>query len=366
MPFPHFRALAQRLRLSGSVSVSILIALATPSILPAQSTWIGETSVYGIGSNWSTNTAPGTGTAVVFDGRGVSDLTTTGSYLYSSMTFTGGSYTFTGGTTKYATGTGRIEVQAGTQTFNGVTRSHQSTVTYTVASGAAMVSTGSYTLTGTITLSGAGTHEFGGTLNQSTGSITLDSGTVLFNGTTSTVANLITANGGTLGGIGTINRNTILNSTAFLNAGVAGAGVLTFGQNLTLNSGSTTQFDFINGATRGIDYDGVNVTGLTTYGGTLVLDFSSTLTSETVFDLFNLTGGTAGSFAAVTATGKYSGDFTYDGAFWTATSGGSLLTFDQSTGDLTVTPVPEPAATAVLTGGLMLWFVLGRRQRASV
>lgn len=167
------------------------------------------------------------------------------------------------------------------------------------------------------------------------------------------------ATGATLGGSGTIGGDTTIQSGGFLAAGNS-PGILSFDGDLTLEAGSATLME-ITGTTRGTQYDGIDVAGLLTYGGTLTLT-SETLITNGVYDLFGLTSGT-GDFASIILSGTaYSDDaFTQFGDIWTVTVGEDTYTFSQITGDLTV--VPEPGTYALFGGMFALVYVmLGRRR----
>jgi hypothetical protein len=116
---------------------------------------------------------------------------------------------------------------------------------------------------------------------------------------------------------------------------------------LTLDSGSTSFFQ-INGTTRVTLYDAVNVTGALSYNGTLSITFGggyTPLVTDT-FTLFNK-GSYSGAFSTVTITNpSYAG------------------TFNESTGILSLTAVPEPATWGLLAFSLTTVMVLRRRRRS--
>jgi MYXO-CTERM domain-containing protein len=163
--------------------------------------------------------------------------------------------------------------------------------------------------------------------------------------------------GGVLGGSGTVGSLIVLSGGEL--APGSSPGVLS-ASTLSLNSGSLTTLE-IDGLTRGTGYDGLNVSGAVTYGGTLAFDFGSLfVTGSHVFDLFNF-GSESGDFSAVSLGGLYSGSLSFDsGDLWSLTSGNNTWSFSQSTGDLTLTVVPEPGAA--LLGGLGLLALLRRRR----
>lgn len=370
-------------------SLALGLALGSPALM-GQTTWGGTGSTTSTGAwetatNWS-NGAPATGKPAVFDGQGATAITV-GLSSVPGMTFSAGSYTITTGGKGLSVSA--INIAAGTQTFNGSGFS-LGNATWSVAAGAAMNVSGNLSFNpggGAFTLDGAGNFDFSGNMTSTTGSntftkngsgtailrgatnntgtpMTVNAGTLLINGEFSSSTGTMTVNGGTLGGTSSMRKNTTINAGGTLAPGAAGVGVLAFGGTLTLATGSTTAFE-LNGTTRGTGYDGLNITGLATFGGTLELDFGSTFADGTTLDLFALGGATAGSFDFITGIGDYAGSFTKDGGLWTMVSGGQLLSFSESTGDLTFStaPVPEPATSVALAGAAALAIVAWRRGR---
>jgi hypothetical protein len=185
--------------------------------------------------------------------------------------------------------------------------------------------------------------------------------TLIMNGV-STYTGLTTVNAGTLGGTGTIASATTVNASGALNAGLGGSttGVLSFGSGLTL--AGTTTFDFNGGATRGTNFDGINVAGLLTNGGALVFNFSSTLASGS-YSLFSLSGGQTGDFTSIALTGAYTGTLTNSSGTWTGNIGGTDFSYVESTGALGVSAIPEPSTFAALAGAAILGLTVLRRRR---
>jgi hypothetical protein len=119
----------------------------------------------------------------------------------------------------------------------------------------------------------------------------------------------------------------------------------------------------INGLVRGTDFDGINTTGLLTYGGALSLNFGAATGIGNTYDLFQIGAGSyTGSFASVSLGGLYSGNLTNSSGVWSGTNGGFTFTFTQSTGDLGITAVPEPATWALLAFSLTTVMVFRRRR----
>jgi autotransporter-associated beta strand protein len=145
-------------------------------------------------------------------------------------------------------------------------------------------------------------------------------------------------------------------------------GLAIFNNNLTLAGATTME---INGNTRDTLYDGVNTTGLLTYGGTLTMSFGAATTAGTTYDLFQIGGGgSTGSFSGVSIGGSYSlPALTNNSGIWTGNDVTNLLTFtfNQGTGDLVISAysaIPEPSTFAALAGLGVLGLVATRRRRA--
>ncbi len=139
-----------------------------------------------------------------------------------------------------------------------------------------------------------------------------------------------------------------------------------FSNNLTLNSGATSVFE-INGLTRGTQYDGVDVVGQLTYGGTHSLMFGAPIQAGT-YNLFD-SGSQTGTFSSVSIGGTFAealiGSPTLNAAGWSALSASWNYDFDYTTGELLISAVPEPSSFAALAGlGAIAWAVGGRRRRA--
>jgi autotransporter-associated beta strand protein len=206
--------------------------------------------------------------------------------------------------------------------------------------------------TGALTLTGTSTY---------TGATTVSAGSLLIDGLLGNTA-VSVGTSGLLGGNGTLAGAVTVNGTLSPGSSI---GLITLGT-LTLNAPATTLIEVASAGTRGIDYDAIDVTGLSglTYGGTLAFAFGgSELPQNSLLTIFGFTGTPSSSLAAVTSTGFYSGTWAnIGGGDWQITSGTSVATFSQSTGVLAV--VPEPSTTAVaLLASAGIVAVMHRRRR---
>jgi len=203
--------------------------------------------------------------------------------------------------------------------------------------------------------SGGSTHATSAVTVSNAGSVLVVNGTV--NGTLNASASTIVSGSGTVGGAATV--------SGALNPGNS-PGVLSFGTTLILGSTSATTFEIAStGMVRGTDYDGINIGSSITYGGGLVFDFATTFGVGTyTFNLFDGFSGTSEDFDNVALSGAYGNVvFTPDNGIWSATTNfleEETWSFSQSTGNLSLTVIPEPSAA--LFGGLGLLALLRRRR----
>ncbi|MCU0791966.1 MAG: hypothetical protein MUE42_03755 [Opitutaceae bacterium] len=211
-----------------------------------------------------------------------------------------------------------------------------------------------------ITLAPGAGVEFSGAM---TGLLTTAAGSTIRLGPFATLgpAPFTLSPGATLSGTGVVSGPAVVSGD--LTPGNS-PGILTFTAGLTLTGTSTTSLE-IAGPDRGVGYDGINLTtaGALTYGGTLSLHFGVPVAPGT-YNFFNRTapvtqsgdfaqltiGGTAGPPAPVVFTA---------GQGWSVVVDDHYLRFSNESGDLIITPIPEPAAQATLLALAALALALG-------
>lgn len=147
-------------------------------------------------------------------------------------------------------------------------------------------------------------------------------------------------------------------------------GTLAIGANFTMSGANRVSVAATGLA--GSNYATVKSTaGTLTFGGTLGINLTASLSGGESFSLFSASGGTlAGNFSGVSVTGSYAASLTDNGSgIWTGSGNGFDFTFSTSginAGILSVTAssVPEPSAYAAILGILSLGVVAGRRRRS--
>lgn len=274
------------------------------------------------------------------------------SQTLSNLSFAGNSGSISGGTLRLAstpavavTGTGHtisslVSLEAATS-FN---------VNAASRLGISSAISGNFGLTKT----GAGILELSGTSGYS-GPTLVSGGSLLVNGQLDTSA-VTVQSGGLLGGSGTLNGGVTVNAGGTLSPGNS-PGLLTTSE-LVLAGATLMEIDGLSPRGGIGGYDAVEVTGALTYGGSMVIDFGSAITSaladNTEFNLFDF-GSYTGLFSSITTANDSSwyGNLTFTGTGnkWTATAPGSqTLEFTHSTGVLVI--VPEPGALALAGIGI--------------
>jgi autotransporter-associated beta strand protein len=222
----------------------------------------------------------------------------------------------------------------------------------TLISGAIATSSG----TGALTKEGNGTLTLSNATSTYNGTTTISAGTLLVNGSLSSSSAVVTANGGTLGGTGSILRDTTINAGATIAPGTADdtAGLLTINRSLTL--GGMAAFDLIAPASHdAVSVNSSNSSGRTlSFDGSLVVDAQPGLTfaAGQTYDLFDWGAKTtvSGTFTSIQLP-------TLGGGLSWELFGGQP--FDYTTGQISV--VPEPLSISLM--GLAGAALMMRRRR---
>lgn len=198
-----------------------------------------------------------------------------------------------------------------------------------------------------------------------TGPTTVAAGSLFMNGRLTSSA-VTVQSGGLLGGSGTLGTVSVLAGGTFSPGN--SPGLLSIG---SLSLAGTTLMEIDGAGTRGVLYDATDVSGGLTYGGSMLIDFGSAITSalpdNTIFNLFDFASYSS-TFAGITTAndGSFYAGLTFvdsgNGDKWTATKDSQTLEFTHSTGNLVI--VPEPAAIALAGVGVVAAVLALRRRRA--
>jgi autotransporter-associated beta strand protein len=294
--------------------------------LGGANTYSGGTTLNAGTLNINNASALGTGTFTIAGGsNAIIDNTTGGAITLSANNAQvwNGNFTFTGtqslnlGTGAVALGASRtVTVNANNLTVGGVIS----------GTGFGLTKAGS----GTLTLSGANTY---------TGATTVNAGTLLVNGSNSAATGAVSVNnsGTTLGGTGTIGGAVTVNSGANLLGGTGSlaSGTLTLANNLTLNSGSIIEL--------ALGASGAHST-ITRTGGTWSFNMTQ------AFTFINL-GAQPGSYSNI-ITGLGSDPGSESG--WTITNTGWIGNFTYGSGDISLNVVAVPEPSTWIAGALAL------------
>src|SRR4029453_7154815 len=195
---------------------------------------------------------------------------------------------------------------------NGVLVSGSGSVGANVGSGLSSIWTGQMIGAGGVVKSGAGILTLSNASNTYTGITTVNAGTLLINGkTSSSVMKFI---GGTLGGAGTVGGITATNGSVAPGSSAGVAGLLISNGDVTFNAGTTFNIE-IGGVIAGDEYDQLRVTGtvnlgagVTTLSGSLINGFTPTPGQQ--FTIIQSTAAITGTFAQGSSINIGGTDFT--------------------------------------------------------
>ena len=272
-----------------------------------------------------------------------------------------------GGTLQIGTGTNAGVLLGGTGSLanNGTVvfnRSNASTYTGVLSGSGAVVKLGTGQLTlggansytglttisgGTIALSGAGSIGTGGLNLGTTGSTGVFDLAALTSGTYSLPATASLSGMGTVSGSG----KTLAVLGSFLPGNSAGTITVGTGLSLDLSTSGSSLFEITSPAYTAGTFDLVSGGGSARFGGILNLAFSggSYADGTDVLQIFANSGGRSGGFSAVNFTGL---------------SAAQAATFNPENGFISIISVPEPASSLLAAIGLAAATMIRRSRRA--
>ena len=336
--------------------------------------WTGSVTLAGAGTTNRIGTIGGVGVTLAGQVTGANGFEKTGPglvELQNALNNWQGETKVTAGTLrvsaagKLSTAT-TLDMNGGTVDLNGTAQTvaglkGATGVINSVAGGSLVVNQSGNTVYGgtitgltSLTKSGAGILELGGTSNT-TGATLITDGVLRVSGSISGSA--VTVNGATavLGGTGTVGATTLLNGGT-INPG-ASPGILNIAGNFAMSLGTTLGAE-IDGTTVGAQYDQLSVIGTVTLANA-TLTLGGAYTTTVAGDLFTII---LNDGAGDPVSGTFAGLAESASVF----NGGQEFTISYAGGDgndVVLTAVPEPGSAVMLLGGVGMLLGLQRRRR---
>jgi autotransporter-associated beta strand protein len=234
----------------------------------------------------------------------------------------------------------------GTLTLNGNLsfRSDNSAAAPTLLSGAISGA-------GNLTKIGSGVGTLGNAANTFTGITKVSEGTLNLGHIDAIKSSRLDVTGAGTVGFSVAGSNTYTLGGLVNHSGVAGMTIAAGTNSLTLDSTANSAVTI----TSGTDFASVPAISATaaafTLGGNLTITFSNQLDQGTYS--YQIVGGsTAGSFTSVSIDSSYTATLNA-GNGYAANSGGNSFSFDNATGVLAVTAIPEPASVGMVMAALV-------------
>ncbi|CAM3030119.1 autotransporter-associated beta strand repeat-containing protein [Rariglobus hedericola] len=271
----------------------------------------------------------------------------------------------------------RVNGSSDQLTIGSIVRNNTNPSAFTKSGSGTLVLTGLNTYTGATAIN-AGTLMIGGAGNLGGGAY---AGAIANNSTFAYNSSVSQTLSGAITGIGSVVKNgsgilTLSGANTYSGGTSIGAGTLVYTNSFTMSGANSISVAATGVA--GTNYATVTSTaGALTFGGTLGINITASLTGGETFNLFTATTGSlAGDFGTtagnVSITGGYLASLTNNGSgIWTGTdTNGSGLSFTFAAsginaGMLSVSAIPEPSAYVALAGALVLASALcSRRRRA--
>ena len=354
-------------------------------------TWAGNNANWGTNSSWLNNAQPANGDSVVFTNAGsgttsgvniartITDITFNAS-VNRTFTVSGNSQTTLG---SIANDSGFAQVlnnRTALSSTSGLVNTGSSGLTL----GGILSGSGTYSKTGSgvLQITSANSSAFTGTLRIDAGSVRLATGLDAANIVVNSGATMYSANDLVNGDAASITVNsggtlTPGENAVTRNAGGVGYGAFTVVNETTLNAGSSVNL----GVGSLVEFDQINTTGTTTFGGALSIsmDYTPDLFGTTApyfldgdsWALFS-SGSFAGDFTSINMTGVFGNvNFTQiEAGVWQSDylGNGQQFNFITTTGNSgvagTLYAVPEPSTIVFAGIGIAMfgWSTLTRRR----
>jgi hypothetical protein len=357
-------------------------------------TWAGNNTNWGTNSSWLNNAQPANGDSVLFTNAGtgttsgvniarqIADITFNGS-VNRTFSVTGNSTTTLGSIVNVSAFAQALNNRIALSSTNGLINTGSAGLTL----GGILSGSGNYSKTGSglLQITPSNSSAYTGTLSVDAGSVKLVSGLDNGNIVVNSGATMLSANFLDAGNAGSITVNSGGTLTPGESAGAGNYGAFTVTNDTTLNAGSSVNL----GVGSLVDFDQINTTGTTTFGGALTISmdytpdlFGTTAPYFTNGDSWRLfgagpddTGVFTGDFTTITMTGVFGNvNFTeIESGVWQSDylGNGQQFNFITTTGNSgvagTLYAVPEPSTIVFAGIGIAMfgWSTLTRRRAKS-
>lgn len=272
--------------------------------------------------------------------------------------------------TANSTFTGTVSISSGTLQLgnNGTSGNFSASASFANSGTLTVNRSDSFTLANSISGSGSFVKAGSGalTLNGAAynGTTTVSAGTLRVDGSLATSGATIQS-GATFSGNATVAGLVTLNSGATISpgSGIGSTGTMSLNGGLSLNSGSTVRMDVF--STNGSS-DRIAVAGSLQNAGSLVLETTQSMPGGSFTNNYTLftASSFSGNWTSVSVNGTYTGSFSSAvSGIWTRNTGdGTLWSYNQNSGILTVVPEPSVAALLGCGAAFLAWRRLRKRR----
>jgi len=292
--------------------------------------------------------------------KGTGTTPSTGNKFY----FNGGTLSGTGAdTTTFFAATTNID----TEVRNGGGTVNTAGFNLTIADNIAHSTVGGDNATdGGLTKSGTGTLTLSGT-NTYNGNTKVTAGTLALGGVNALQSSPLDVTGAgsvtfTVAGTNTYNLGGLKNNAG---TGTAGTTLASGANSLTLGASAASAITIANITDfNSVAAIGVTTTGAFTLNGTMDVTFSNTFANNSSATFKLISGQTTGSFTAVDLLGSYGGVLNSGNGYSFTDGSGNSFSFNNTTGVLTFTSVPESHGFALAIMAFLGVLVFARRRQA--